>query len=78
MGGPRAVQSSAGDGPADGEAPLILLAEPASGVERALVRRWLHEEDVRPSAVLPLDGPGLARSLAATPPTLFPAVSERK
>jgi glycerol-3-phosphate O-acyltransferase len=75
MGGPRPAQSAAGDGPAgraigganDG-APLILLAEPGSGVERALVRRWLQEANVRPSAVLPLDGPGLARSLATTPP----------
>jgi len=47
---------------------LILLAEPAGEVERALVSRWLHEVDVRPSEVLPLDGPELARSLAATPP----------
>jgi glycerol-3-phosphate O-acyltransferase len=53
---------------AGGGAPLILLAEPASGVERALVKRWLHEVGARPSAVLPLDGPGLARSLAATSP----------
>ncbi|MGE5288301.1 MAG: glycerol-3-phosphate 1-O-acyltransferase [Micromonosporaceae bacterium] len=68
MGGPRPVQSAAGHGPADGEAPLILLAEPVSEVERALVKRWLNEVDMRPSAVLPLDDPALARSLAATPP----------
>jgi glycerol-3-phosphate O-acyltransferase len=67
MGGPRPAQPEAGDGPAGGEALLILLAEPAGEVERALVRRWLHELDVRPSEVLPLDGPELARSLAATP-----------
>ena len=53
---------------AGGGASLILLAEPASEVERALVRRWLDDARVRPSAVLPLDGPGLARLLAARPP----------
>ena len=63
MGGPWPVLSSAG-----GSALLILLAEPGSGIERALVRRWLREAGVRPSAVLPLDGPGLERSLAAAPP----------
>src|SRR5260221_13020818 len=68
MGGPRSAQSAAGGGPGDGEASLILLAESASEVERALVTRWLHDGDVRPSAVLPLDGPGLARLLDATPP----------
>src|SRR5260221_13847344 len=68
MGGPRSAQSAAGGGPGDGEASLILLAESASEVERALVTRWLHDGDVRPSAVLPLDGPGLAPLLDATPP----------
>jgi glycerol-3-phosphate O-acyltransferase len=68
MGGPRPAQPAAGDGPAGDDAPLILLAEPAGEVERALVKRWLHEVDVRPSEVLSLDGPELARSLAATPP----------
>src|SRR5450755_838038 len=68
MGGPRPAQPAAGDGPARGEGLLILLAEPAGEVEHALVRRWLHELDVRPSEVLPLDSPELARSLAATPP----------
>src|SRR5260221_14599942 len=68
MGGPRSAQSAAGGGPGDGEASLILLAESAREVERALVTRWLHDGDVRPSAVLPLDGPGLARLLDATPP----------
>jgi glycerol-3-phosphate O-acyltransferase len=68
MDSPRPVESAAGGGPADGQAPLILLAEPTSGVERSLLKRWLHDGDVRPSAVLPLDGPGLARSLAASPP----------
>src|SRR5215472_7695926 len=68
MGSPRPAQRAAGDGPGDGEAALILLAGPASQVERALVTRWLGEGDLQPSAVFPLDSPGLARSLATTPP----------
>src|SRR5215831_15712398 len=68
MGGPWPPPSPADDSSADGGAPLILLAEPGSGIERALVRRWLQEAGVRPAAVFPLDGPGLDRSLAATPP----------
>ena len=68
MAAPGPAQPAHGDDPAGTGAPLILLAEPASGVERALVKRWLREVGVRPSAVVPLDGPGLARSLAATPP----------
>jgi SAM-dependent methyltransferase len=57
-----------GSRPANGGASLILLAEPGSGIERALVKRWLREAGVRPSAVLPLDGPELDRSLAASSP----------
>ena len=72
MGSPQPAESSAGGrslGRAKGaEARLILLAEPGSGVERTLVKRWLREAHVRPSAVVPLDGPGLARSLATVPP----------
>src|SRR5499427_2037197 len=69
MGGPQpASPSPAGDGSANGGAPLILLAEPGSGIERALVKQWLREAGVRPSAVLPLASPELDRSLAATPP----------
>src|SRR5215831_17809661 len=68
MGAPRPAQSAPGDGTAGTGTPLILLAEPGSGVERTLVKRWLREVGVRPSTVLPLDGPGLDRSLAATPP----------
>jgi len=64
MGGGRPAARA---GPADGVS-LIVLAEPASEVERALVRRWLREGDLRPSAVLPLDGPALARSLDRAPP----------
>src|SRR5215469_15451996 len=75
MGGPRSAQRAAGDGPGDGEAALILLAGPASQVERALVTRWLRDGDLRPSMVLPLDGPDLARSLArAIPQTVVTAV----
>src|SRR5215468_9431218 len=68
MGSPRPAQRAAGDGPGDGEAALILLAGPASQVERALVTRWLGEGDLQPSAVFTLDSPGLARSLDTTPP----------
>ena len=68
MGGPRPSQFAAGQEPAARENPMILLTGPVSDVERALVRRWLKQADVRPSAVLALDGPGLERSLAAIPP----------
>jgi glycerol-3-phosphate O-acyltransferase len=72
MGGPRPAQPAPGDGSGDGsgdaESALILLAGTASDVERTLVRRWLAEGDVRPSEVLALDSPGLARSLETTPP----------
>src|SRR6266576_2347253 len=68
MGGPQPASSPAGDGSANGGAPLILLAEPGSGIERGLVKRWLRAAGVRPSAVLPLDSPGLDRSLAAASP----------
>lgn len=68
MGEPWQAQSAAGADSGRGEAALILLAEPTSEVERALLKRWLHDGDVRPAAVLPLDGPELARSLAAAQP----------
>ncbi len=67
MNGRRAARGAVGDGPSGG-APLILLAGLASEVERALVMAWLRDTDLRPSVVLPLDGPGLARSLAETAP----------
>jgi glycerol-3-phosphate O-acyltransferase len=67
MGDPWPEQSAAGDGMARGEAALIVLAEPASEVERTLLARWLRDSEVRPSAVLALDSPELARSLAAAP-----------
>jgi glycerol-3-phosphate O-acyltransferase len=65
MGDPWPERSAAGDGASRGEAALIVLAEPASEVERRLVARWLRDSETRPSAVLPLDSPDLARSLAA-------------
>jgi glycerol-3-phosphate O-acyltransferase len=60
----------AGSGTAEpaGAPPVILLADAASDVERALVKRWLSDAELRPSAVLPLDSQGLARSLAETSP----------
>jgi glycerol-3-phosphate O-acyltransferase len=73
MGGPRPAQP-AGGGSGDGAAALIVLAGPASEVERGLVTRWLDEGDLRPSAVLSLDSPGLARSLdGAEPDTVVTA-----
>ena len=71
MGSPRPAEPPAGGRPIDepmAAARLILLAEPGSGVERTLVKRWLREAHIRPSAVVALDGPGLARSLATVPP----------
>src|SRR6516225_7186919 len=66
MGGTRPAQSAAGSG--DG-ADVIVLDGAASEVERALVTQWLHQEDLQPSAVLPLDSPVLlARSLNGAPP----------
>jgi len=74
MGGPQSAQPAAGSRPAGSEA-LVLLAGSASAAERALVRQWLRDGHVRPSAVLPLDGPGLARSLdRAVPETVVTAV----
>jgi glycerol-3-phosphate O-acyltransferase len=67
MGDPGPEQSAAGDSASRGGAALIVLAEPASEVERTLVARWLHDSQMRPSALLPLDSPELARSLAAAP-----------
>ena len=67
MDGPRPGQPASGDGSAAG-ASVILLAGTASDVERTLVRRWLADGELRPSEVLALDSPGLARSLESTPP----------
>src|SRR6516225_11200447 len=71
MSGPRPAQSAAGSG---NGSPVIVLDGAASEVERALVTQWLREEDLQPSAVLPLDSPGLARSLdGAQPDTVVTA-----
>ena len=67
MRGPRREQFAAGPRPA-GETPMILLTDPVSDVERALVRQWLNQAGMQPSAVLPLGGPRLEQSLAAIPP----------
>jgi len=74
MGGPQSAQSAAGDRPADGDA-LVLLAGPVSPAEHALVMRWLRDGHLRPSAVLPLNDPGLARALdQSVPETVVTAV----
>jgi glycerol-3-phosphate O-acyltransferase len=74
MGGPQSGQPATGHRPADIEV-LVLLAGPVSQAERVLVTRWLRDGDLRPSTVLPLDGPDLARSLArAIPQTVVTAV----
>ena len=74
MGGPESGQPAAANGPAGSET-LVLLAGQASAAERALVTRWLRDGDLRPSAVLALDGPDFARSLGrAVPETVVTAV----
>ena len=67
MNGQRAAQGAVGEG-SSGGAPLILLAEMASPVERALLTRWLRDSDLRPSTVLPLDGRVLDQPLSEMPP----------
>jgi len=75
MGGPQPAQPAAGKDPAGREELLILLASPPSAAERALVRQWLRDGGIQPAAVLPLNGPGLARSLdQAVPETVVTAV----
>jgi glycerol-3-phosphate O-acyltransferase len=75
MGGPQPAQPAAGEDPAGRGELLILLAGPPSAAERALVTRWLRDGGIRPAAVLPLNGPGLARSLdQAVPGTVVTAV----
>src|SRR6516162_513032 len=75
MGGPQSAQPAAGSPPAGREEMLILLAGPPSAAERSLVTRWLREGGIQPAAVLPLNGPGLARSLdQAVPETVVTAV----
>ena len=74
MGGPQSGQPATGNRPASGEA-LVLLAGPVSPAERLLVTRWLRDVGLRPSEVLSLDSPDLARSLGrAVPQTVVMAV----
>src|SRR5690349_24085080 len=74
MGGHQPARPATGNRPAGGE-PLVLVAGSASAAERALVKQWLRDGYLRPSAVLPLDGPRLARSLdRAVPETVITAV----
>src|SRR6516165_3415840 len=74
MGGPQSAPPAAGNRRAGGEA-LVLLAGPASAAERVLVTRWLRDGHLRPSAVVRLDAPDLARSLdRAVPETVVTAV----
>ena len=71
MGGPQSARPATGNRPPAGSEALVLLAGSASAAERALVRQWLRDGHVRPSAVLPLDGPGLARSLDRAVPVSY-------
>ena len=74
MGGPQPGQPATGTRPADTGA-LVLLAGPVSAAERVLVMRWLRDGNLRPRAVLPLDGPDLARLLdESLPQTVVTAV----
>src|SRR5215469_10455211 len=75
MGGPQSAQPAAGSHPPGREEMLILLVGPASAAERSLVTQWLREGGIQPAAVLPLNSPGLARSLdQAVPGTVVTAV----
>src|SRR6516165_10091118 len=75
MGGPQSAQPAAGRHPAGREELLVLVAGPPSAAERAMVTRWLRDGGVEPAAVLPVNGPGLARSLdQAVPETVVTAV----
>jgi glycerol-3-phosphate O-acyltransferase len=67
---PSAAEASgtSGTSEASGTSTVILLADTGSDVERALVKQWLSDAELRPSAVLPLDSERLARSLAETSP----------
>src|SRR6516225_4355389 len=77
MGGPQPAQPAAGKDPAGREELLILLASPPSAAERALVRQWLRDGGIQPAAVLPLNGPGLARSLDQAEPATVAALRGR-
>src|SRR5690348_5018429 len=73
MRGPQSAHPT-GKQPA-GSDTLVLLAGPATAAERVLVTQWLRSGHLRPSAVLPLDSPDLARSLErSVPETVITAV----
>ncbi|MBO0816416.1 MAG: 1-acyl-sn-glycerol-3-phosphate acyltransferase, partial [Actinobacteria bacterium] len=75
MSGQQSAQPEAGNHPAGSEELLILLAGSPSAAERTLVTQWLRDGGIRPAAILPLGGPGLARSLdQAVPATVVTAV----
>ncbi|WP_433272781.1 glycerol-3-phosphate 1-O-acyltransferase [Pseudonocardia xinjiangensis] len=46
------------------DAPLILLSDASTAVERGLVEDWMRQEELRPVAVLPVGGAALASTLA--------------
>ncbi len=75
MSGPQSAPPAAGSYPPSREDLMILLAGSPSAAERALVTQWLRDGGIQPAAVLPLNGPGLARSLdQAVPETVVTAV----
>ncbi len=47
-----------------GEAPVVVLVEAASEVERGLVKEWMEQSGVVPAAVLPVRGSALAQPLS--------------
>jgi glycerol-3-phosphate O-acyltransferase len=51
------------DGVADG-APVVVLVDAVSEVERGLVKEWMEQSGVRPVAVLPVRGSALAQPLS--------------
>lgn len=56
------------------DAPVIVLVDAATDVERRLVREWIEQRGMVPSAVLPLRGAALAQPLAtATKDTVVTA-----
>ncbi|MFC4944508.1 glycerol-3-phosphate 1-O-acyltransferase [Pseudonocardia sp. GCM10023141] len=56
------------------DAPMIVLVDAASEVERGIVREWISARGMHPTAVLPVRGSALAQPLAnASPDTLVTA-----
>lgn len=47
----------------EGDAPLILLVDARTEVERGLIRDWMAQADVHPAAVLPNRGSAIAQPL---------------